>query len=190
MEAQNLIQKEALIDAALAVFVRYGAKKTSMSDIADAAGVSRQTLYDLVGGKNEFIEAAIRTVTDRNLDQVRNRLERSMSLERQLHVYFEETVVSSFKLLQSSGDPEDLISGHNEVGKAEIKRSHAKHRQLVAKILKPFESKLERSGHQTKDVAELIVVTGMALKYQADSLRSLGKLLDILTNSIVSLTNE
>ena len=38
-------QREAILRAAIAIFLRYGFKKTSMDDVARAAGVSRQGLY-------------------------------------------------------------------------------------------------------------------------------------------------
>src|SRR3979490_2457597 len=38
-------QREAILMAATAIFLRYGFKKTSMDDVARAAGVSRQGLY-------------------------------------------------------------------------------------------------------------------------------------------------
>src|SRR5260370_26111928 len=38
-------QREAILTAATATFLRYGFKKTSMDDVAQAAGVSRQGLY-------------------------------------------------------------------------------------------------------------------------------------------------
>ena len=38
-------QREAILVAATAIFLRYGFKKTSMDDVAQAAGVSRQGLY-------------------------------------------------------------------------------------------------------------------------------------------------
>ncbi len=188
MEAQNIIQKDALIDAAIGVFVKYGARKTTMADIAAAAEVSRQTLYDLVGGKNEFIVASIQTITDRNLSRVYDRLDSAASLEDKLAVYFEETVVSSFKLLQTSGDPEDLISGHNEAGKEEITRSHQKHRKLIEDLLTPCKAEIIASGHQLKDVAEFLVISVMALKYQAANLKALHRMLEVLSDGVVALT--
>jgi AcrR family transcriptional regulator len=38
-------QREAILVAATAAFLRYGFKKTSMDDVARAAAVSRQGLY-------------------------------------------------------------------------------------------------------------------------------------------------
>src|SRR3979409_316845 len=43
--APGSTQREAILMAATATFLRYGFKKTSMDDVAQAAGVSRQGLY-------------------------------------------------------------------------------------------------------------------------------------------------
>lgn len=45
----------------LITFARYGFKKTSMQDIADAAGVSRQSVYKKFGSKEQCYQWVIRT---------------------------------------------------------------------------------------------------------------------------------
>jgi AcrR family transcriptional regulator len=47
----------AILDAALPVFVRHGFRKTSMADIARAAGISRAALYLSFGSKEELFRA-------------------------------------------------------------------------------------------------------------------------------------
>lgn len=47
----------AILDAALPVFVRHGFRKTSMGDIARAAGISRAALYLSFGSKEELFRA-------------------------------------------------------------------------------------------------------------------------------------
>jgi AcrR family transcriptional regulator len=49
----------ALLDAAIGVFARFGYRKTSMDDIARAAGVSRQGLYLLFSNKEELFRRAV-----------------------------------------------------------------------------------------------------------------------------------
>ena len=41
----NAARRTAILDAAVPIFLRYGFKKTSMDDLARAAGLSRQGLY-------------------------------------------------------------------------------------------------------------------------------------------------
>ena len=50
-------KSEGILDAALPVFVRYGFRKTSMADIARAAGISRAALYLSFGSKEELFRA-------------------------------------------------------------------------------------------------------------------------------------
>jgi AcrR family transcriptional regulator len=48
-----------LLDAAVSVFARFGFRKTSMDDVARAAGVSRQGLYLVFSNKEELFRRAL-----------------------------------------------------------------------------------------------------------------------------------
>ena len=50
------------------VFSNYGFRKTSMSDLAEAAGVSRQTLYNRFSSKEEILRWAITGASDASAD--------------------------------------------------------------------------------------------------------------------------
>jgi TetR/AcrR family transcriptional regulator, regulator of autoinduction and epiphytic fitness len=52
-------RREALLEAAVGVFARYGFRKTSMDEVARAAGVSRQGLYLLFADKGELFRKAL-----------------------------------------------------------------------------------------------------------------------------------
>jgi AcrR family transcriptional regulator len=56
-DAQTTQTRARIIDAAAREFVRLGYAKTSMSGIAAAAGVSRETVYHLLGGKVAVLKA-------------------------------------------------------------------------------------------------------------------------------------
>lgn len=175
-----------IVEAAIRTFVRYGARKTAMGDIAKEANVSRQTLYDVFGNKDELIIASIRYITDQNLTAVNERLDEAVSLEEQLDIYFAETIVKSFELLQTSGDAEDLISGHNEAGRDEIARSHVRHEKLIAGLLAPYKSEIEATGQSHTQLAHFFVTAAMSFKYGAKNRRDLNRLLDSLRNATAS----
>lgn len=50
------------------VFSNYGFRKTSMSDLAEAAGVSRQTLYNRFKSKEDILNWAITGASDASAD--------------------------------------------------------------------------------------------------------------------------
>ncbi len=63
--AQSAARRCALLDAAVGVFARYGFRKTSMDEVARAAGVSRQGLYLQFANKEElFREALVYTLSN------------------------------------------------------------------------------------------------------------------------------
>ena len=49
-----------ILHAARDRFARYGYGKTTMNDIAAAAGVTRQTVYNAYPGKTELMQAVVR----------------------------------------------------------------------------------------------------------------------------------
>src|SRR5262245_26758650 len=52
-------RQQQILDAAEAVIIRLGYDKTTMSDIAEEAGVSRRTVYLYFNGKEELFEALL-----------------------------------------------------------------------------------------------------------------------------------
>ncbi|MYF11503.1 MAG: helix-turn-helix transcriptional regulator [Gammaproteobacteria bacterium] len=176
--------KAKIVDAAIATFIRYGARKTAMTDIADAAGVSRQTLYDQFGNKNELIEAAISRNTDLVLGRIKQRLADAQTLADQLDIYLTETVVRTFERLQTSEDVEDLISGHNERGRAAITVSHGRHREAVVKLLSPHQCQISQTGQSVTQLAGFLVRTAMGLKH-CESRRELNNMLASLKTAVL-----
>ena len=53
------VRRRALLEAAIAVFARFGFRKASMEDVARAAGVSRQGLYLVFSNKEELFRRAL-----------------------------------------------------------------------------------------------------------------------------------
>lgn len=56
---ENLEREQRILDAAADLIIRYGYDKTTMGDIADAAGIGRGVLYLHFHGKDEVLDALI-----------------------------------------------------------------------------------------------------------------------------------
>lgn len=179
--------EEKIVQAAIQTFVRYGAKKTTMGDIAEAADVSRQTVYASFDSKDGMIVASIRYISEKNLAAVRARLETSETLDDKLEAYFAETVKKAFALIQTSSDAEDLMDGHNKAGKEAIRESHAKHETLVSDIITPHKEKIAASGQTVTGLAHFVVTVVMGLKYSAESEEDLDALLGSLKASVLKI---
>src|SRR3977135_1179570 len=67
MGGKESARQAHVLETALAVFVRHGFRKTSIEDIAKAAGISRQGIYLNFRNKDEIFGAALRKALDDGL---------------------------------------------------------------------------------------------------------------------------
>ena len=65
--------RDRLLDAAAAVFADEGWRKLTMAKVADRAGVSRQTVYNELGGKQQLAEQLVMRQLEHFLEVVRAR---------------------------------------------------------------------------------------------------------------------
>jgi AcrR family transcriptional regulator len=73
--------RERIVNAAEGCFARYGVGKTTVEDIAAAAGMSRATVYrSFAGGRDEVILAVVQRDLRRFLDHLAGRLRRERSV--------------------------------------------------------------------------------------------------------------
>jgi AcrR family transcriptional regulator len=70
------LRRDAILDAAITVFGRFGFKKTSVDDLAAAAHISKQGLYLHFSSKEEVFLAALKKYLDDGLDFVQKLLSR------------------------------------------------------------------------------------------------------------------
>ena len=110
------MKNNTIAEAAIRVISRYGLRKTTMRDLAEEAGVSRQTLYNTYSNKDEVVRAAIRFSTDCGIEAVNAGWANDQTLGQKLDRFFELGPVSWFDLIQSSPDAADLIDGLNAAG--------------------------------------------------------------------------
>jgi AcrR family transcriptional regulator len=68
-------RRKTIIEAAMKTFVAYGFKRTTMADIADAAGISRPALYLLFKNKNDIFRAGFTNLVASILERMKEILE-------------------------------------------------------------------------------------------------------------------
>ena len=91
-------QREAILKAATAIFLRYGFKKTSMDDVAQAAGVSRQGLYLYFDTKDFLFREALQYLVSHMISTARSVAEDgNLSLRDRLLGVFEAVHGSAFQ---------------------------------------------------------------------------------------------
>jgi AcrR family transcriptional regulator len=88
--------RERVLDAAEECFTRFGVSKTTVEDVARAAGISRATVYRYFSdGRDEIILGVVVRETDRYLTRLSGRLARQSGLADAVVEYISTTVQSA-----------------------------------------------------------------------------------------------
>jgi AcrR family transcriptional regulator len=104
-----------ILDAALPVFVRYGFRKASMSDIARAAGISRAALYLCFSSKEDLFRAGSVRAHVRAMADVKKALAADGSVFSRIEtalLAFQRGLIAPFA---ESADPADLFATNMEL---------------------------------------------------------------------------
>ncbi len=133
-----LAQKEAkVVAAAQQVFLRYGYRRATMGDIAEAAGISRPALYLVFPSKEEIFIAALTKLLADSLDEIRAGLRHFATLREKLTFAFDVWYVRPFELTQTQPDAKDLLETSYEFGAAAMATATEEFVGVLVQILEP-----------------------------------------------------
>jgi AcrR family transcriptional regulator len=155
----------ALLDAAVGVFARFGYRKTSMDDIARAAGVSRQGLYLLFSNKEELFRRAVDHSLCGQLNAAIAVLSRNeLSLEDRLVAACDEW---SGRFVGSlSEDAADLMCASTSLAGETLRTYELRFEQALAAAIaaSPLVRRCRRIGVCHTEVARALHATARGLK--------------------------
>lgn len=160
-------REHRIVEAAFGVFMRYGVRRTTMAEIAEAAGVSRQTLYGVFSSKDDVLVAVIGHVTDQTLAALDTAWRGCDTLGERLDAYFEICVLRSWDLLHAAPDAADVLNGHNVAGTAAVRAGNLRKRAALSAALLPSRAAIERRGLTVERLAHLIQATAFGFEVDA-----------------------
>ena len=85
-------KREVLVNTAKNVFLMYGVKKTTVDDIAQAAGMTKSSLYHYFSGKEELLRAVALSVLQSNLESYRRKLDSKGTLLDSLRGFIRDVI--------------------------------------------------------------------------------------------------
>ena len=97
-------KEEHVLEAARGVFLRYGYSRTTMADVAKAAGMSRPSLYLLYPGKEQLYSAVIHLDNKEAFQDICNATKDTDTLAQKLGVALERWVAQSWDLERANPD--------------------------------------------------------------------------------------
>ena len=169
MEGNESARQTLGLEIALTFFVRHGFRKTSIEDIAKAAGISRQGIYLHFKNKDEIFSASIQKRLDDGL-QAANRIldDGRLTLEEKLLKALDEWFGRHVGLF----DPEasDLVAQCERVlGDAVGKSRSLFQKKLEKVILARSARKTTGADKRAATIADMLCACGVTWKHSVSS---------------------
>ena len=165
-------QREAILVAATATFLRYGFKKTSMDDVARAAGVSRQGLYLYFDTKDLLFREALQYLVSHLISTARSVAEDgNLSLRDRLLGVFEAVNGSAFQNA-SREDAFELLQSAQSAAGALLVQLDRDLMGIVAALLAEAGAadRWEEAGVTVAELSEQLLMTAKGIKASVDTL--------------------
>jgi AcrR family transcriptional regulator len=160
----------ALLDAAVGVFARYGFRKTSMEEVARAAGVSRQGLYLQFANKEELFRKALQHSLNTQLIAAEAAL---CNLEDSLeHRLIAACDAWSGRFVGSLGaDAADLMCASTSLAGATLSHYETRFESAVTRAIEesPLRNFCAKAGMSPPDLARALHATARGLKQRSTS---------------------
>lgn len=151
--------------AALRVFSRYGLKRATMNDVAEEAGVVRQTLYNVFANKDEVIHGTLLFYCETLRGNVREAWNGITDLPTKLDLLFEHYILASWDTVRATPDAGELESGTTVAAKSAMQLAEAEMESMLAEIFAPHSEALDRNGQDFNTFVAFVNASLMGLKH-------------------------
>jgi AcrR family transcriptional regulator len=165
-------QREAILVAATAAFLRYGFKKTSMDDVARAAGVSRQGLYLYFDTKDVLFREALQHLVSHLICAAHAVAEDgNLSLRDRLLGAFEAVHGSAFHNA-SREDALELLQSAQSAAAALLVQLERDLMGIVTALLAEAGAaeRWEEAGLTVAELSEQLLMTAKGIKASVDTI--------------------
>lgn len=183
-------RQHAILEAAIEVFSRYGVRKATMGDIAEKAGISRQTLYARYANKDEIMGAAMRLISERVISDVNAAWLPAGSISERLDIFFDFAIVRFFEKIKQMPDSGDFLVGHGQVGSLAQHAAESGKVELLAGLFETRKQALAANGSSPEELAEFFYTSCAGFKFTARDLAHLNSLLTTLKRTTMLMLDE
>jgi AcrR family transcriptional regulator len=180
-------KRQHILSAALGVFFKYGYKRVSMNEIAEAAGISRPGLYLHFSSKEEVFRAAILQFADGLIEEIKKGLPSQKTIEDKVLYAFEIWAVRRFDLTLKSPEAKEISESSYEFARETLDKSYEKLESVLASILKgQVKSSRNKKALSSEKMAHIFTSAVRGFKLVAKSATELRKLIQDLLGIILA----
>jgi TetR/AcrR family transcriptional regulator len=147
-----------ILDAAYQCFTRHGVRRTTMDDIATAAGMSRPTVYQYVRNKDDAYRRLAAVLFDQALADARAAAAAGGPLADRLHRVLSTKLELTLRLWRESPHAAELLDASTRLTGELVEAYTRRMVDLVAETVQ------EAAGERARPVAELTIALTRGLE--------------------------
>lgn len=132
------IRRQHIIAKATDIFLRYGHARTTMSDIAQAAGLSRPTLYLSFPDKDGIFRAVVEALVATKMATLHDVIAAPGDLRTRLAAICLSWTVDGYELVRAYPDAKDMF----DLGFAVVRESYALFDDVLTELFTPYAAQL------------------------------------------------
>ena len=170
--------------AAMAQFAKYGIRKTTMQDVADEAGVSRQTLYNRVPNKDALLQLVARCYFEDIMMRCVDDVSEAVDLSAALDVLIGYFVKEPWQTIHAMPEAGDFEAATDKAIAGEVEKASAKKMTIVSETITHFYDGYDE--RKAQDIARFFCATASGVKSEAKSAAELETLCDVMKASLLA----
>ena len=183
----NEFKKSKILTAARSAFLRYGYRRVSMNDIAEAGGVSRAALYLRFKNKEEIFVGMFMQWVDETVADIEREIAAVATPEKKIEYAFEIWAVRPFEMTMTSTEARELVECSFDFAQTSLRQGYKKFEATIAPVLASLaENHPAKTNLAPEEIAHILASAVRGFKQTAttpDELRQLIRELLILTFS-------
>lgn len=176
-----------ILSAAYDSFIRYGVKRTTMGDVAQAAGVSRPTLYASYSNKEELLGGVIRQCYSDLIRKIRTQAKEAASIDVKLDIYFEHAILSLYDLTQNWPDAEGVFEFGNQSAVVAYEAALIQQKDLLSELFADHAENINVHKSSIHELSDFTVACANKLKKNVTKRQVLEHRLNTLKIAILAV---
>lgn len=177
MENDKSKRTEQIVAAASKVFMRYGFRRVTMADLAQAAQMSRPALYLEFASKEQIFVAVVEQMSNDFFAELRERIPKLKTPEEKLDLAFEIWFVRPYELTQTSPDAADLFESVKEFASETMCKTSVEFEAMLSEILQPLLKRQKSLKITPQQIARIMRTSAKGFKFEAKDADDLRKLI-------------
>jgi len=182
-------KQTAILEAASKAFLTYGFRKVTIGDIAEAAGMSRPSVYLAFENKEEIFRGVVELMCQQKLEMLATGLPEKQDLEAKLAFLLQAWVIDSYEAIHASNHGNELIESTFDCARGVMEAAYNEYEKAIHAVVTPYASELKDKGLTPERFAHLFRLAAQGFKEHVCDIAELRAVVaDLVRVSLATLT--